>query len=253
MKCQYCNIALAPLRSLVDGEFCCDEHRVAFAERGPAPLPIESSLIPLKLESASAIIPEAQPTQSAPLEFQPKTMAAPSLSTLEEAHGAKNWLGLPGRLLSLKFRSQVFNSADPRIAKPAPGAANFPAAPVLPGALVEPPMVEAFRAASEAIPEEASESAGWEAARTEKLHSHHFGHLAAEAARSWHWMLDVWRKAPSELRIMTVLLPVLLAFAVSPSMPKVQISSNTGNQVQKLVADRWSTLNKNIVDRAAVA
>lgn len=248
MKCQYCNIALAPLRSLVDGEFCCDEHRVAFAERGPAPLPMESSLIPLKLESASAVIPEVQPTQSAPLEFQPKTMAAPSFSTLEQSRGPKSWLGLPGRLLSLKFRSQVFNTADPRVAKPAAGDANFPAKPLLPGAYVEPPMVEAFRAASEAIPEEAAE-----ALPEGDSHSHHFGHMAAEAARSWHWMLDVWKKAPSELRIMTVLLPVLLAFAVSPSMPKVQISSGAGSQVQKIVADRWTTLNKNIVDRAAVA
>src|ERR1700730_12117475 len=32
MKCRYCNIALAPLRSLTDGEFCCDDHRQAFSE-----------------------------------------------------------------------------------------------------------------------------------------------------------------------------------------------------------------------------
>ena len=34
MKCRYCNVALAPLRSLTDGEFCCDEHRQAFEGRG---------------------------------------------------------------------------------------------------------------------------------------------------------------------------------------------------------------------------
>jgi hypothetical protein len=65
--------------------------------------------------------------------------------------------------------------------------------------------------------------------------------------------VDVWRTAPSELRIMTVLLPILLALAVSPSMPKMKIASGAGNGVQQIVADRWSTLNKTILNRAAVA
>ena len=29
MRCRYCNIALAPSRSFIDGEFCCDGHREA--------------------------------------------------------------------------------------------------------------------------------------------------------------------------------------------------------------------------------
>ena len=80
-----------------------------------------------------------------------------------------------------------------------------------------------------------------------------FNLMAAEAARSWRWMVDVWTKAPSELRIMTFLLPILLALAVSPSMPKVKVANAAGKDVQKMVADRWSTLNKSIVNRAAVA
>jgi hypothetical protein len=34
MRCRYCNTALAPSRSLVDGEFCCDDHRQAFENEG---------------------------------------------------------------------------------------------------------------------------------------------------------------------------------------------------------------------------
>jgi hypothetical protein len=37
MRCRYCNIALAPLRSIVDGEFCCDHHRNAFHEQAAIP------------------------------------------------------------------------------------------------------------------------------------------------------------------------------------------------------------------------
>jgi hypothetical protein len=36
MRCRYCNIALAPLRSLADGEFCCDYHREAFEQQQTA-------------------------------------------------------------------------------------------------------------------------------------------------------------------------------------------------------------------------
>ena len=258
MKCRYCNIALAPLRSLTDGEFCCDEHRVAFTDRDDAeaatPPPLAGSLLPLhaKLESATENLPAAHPSASAPLEFRPKTMAAPAFSAPVEAPDTKNWLRLPGRLLALKFRSQLFNTASPRVAPPPAAEPKFPAAPVLPGAYVEPPMFAAFRDASDPagdahaeVPEVSENQSG--------VHPLALHHMAQEAARSWRWMLDVWRKAPSELRIMTVLLPVLLALAVSPSMPKVEISSGAGSHVQKLVAERWTTLNKSILDRAAIA
>ena len=35
MRCRYCNIALAPARSFVDGEFCCDDHRRRFESATP--------------------------------------------------------------------------------------------------------------------------------------------------------------------------------------------------------------------------
>ena len=34
MKCRYCNIALEPSRSFIDGEFCCDDHRQSFESEG---------------------------------------------------------------------------------------------------------------------------------------------------------------------------------------------------------------------------
>ncbi len=39
MKCRYCNVALSPLRSLTDGEFCCDNHRRAFENLAFQPEP----------------------------------------------------------------------------------------------------------------------------------------------------------------------------------------------------------------------
>jgi hypothetical protein len=75
--------------------------------------------------------------------------------------------------------------------------------------------------------------------------------MAMEAARSWRFLIDAWRKAPSELRILTVLLPILLALALSPSVPKMKLTSGKG--LEQMVAARWSSLNKSIVNRAAVA
>jgi hypothetical protein len=255
MKCRYCNIALAPLRSLTDGEFCCDEHRKAHSElkAGEAVScpPPESGLIPLdaRVESA-APEPSALPLkQPAPLEFRPKTMAAPAFCAPVQACGTKSWLRLPDHLLALKFGTQLFDtprntlSNTPSAAMTqSPAAMEFAAAPVMPGALVQQPAPKSETQLLEGDVKTHAEADG-----------PRFNLLAAEAAHSWRWMVDVWRKAPSELRIMTFLLPILLALAVSPSMPKVKVASGAGKDVQKMVADRWSTLNKSIVNRAAVA
>ena len=86
MKCRYCNIALAPLRTLTNGEFCSDEHRAAFDERGAeegvSSPPREGGLIPLDASFASVAgeTPVAHLKHPVPLEFRPKTMAAPAFS-----------------------------------------------------------------------------------------------------------------------------------------------------------------------------
>ena len=257
MKCRYCNIALAPLRTLTDGKFCCDEHRIAFAELGgeEAVSPPEGGLVPFntRLDGVVGETPAPHLKQPVPLEFRPKTMAAPAFSALAEAREAKKWFGLPERLLALTFATQLFNTPSRRIAQPK-AEPQFPATPVLPAAYVEPSAAGARFEPAESVDEVPAEMAEMEEESNEpRFHSMAMGHVATEAARSWRWLVDVWRKAPSELRIVTVLLPILLALAVSPSMPKVKIPSGAGSGVQKIVADRWTTLNKNILDRAAIA
>jgi len=257
MKCRYCNIALAPLRTLTDGEFCCDEHRIAFAELGGEEavwLP-KGSWVPFnaKFCGVEGEAPAPHLKQPVPLEFRPKTMAAPAFSAPVEVPGARKWFGLPERLLALKFGTQLFNTASRRYVAQSKFEPQFPATPLLPGAPVEP---RAFTVRTEgSVPEEEVSAELGES--SEELSQTRFqvamDHLATDAARSWRWWVDAWQKAPSELRIMTVLLPVLLALAVSPSMPKVQIGSGAGKGVQKMVAENLSTLNKSISDRAAIA
>jgi hypothetical protein len=252
MKCRYCNIALAPLRTLTDGEFCCDGHRKAYAEQGAAHNlavpPPEVGLVPFdaKVERASPDSLATKASPPAPFELRPEAAVAPKFSAPAQSRDATMRLRRPDRLLALKFQGQLFNS---------PGAGvtgsthepEFPCTPVLPGVCPEPSALHSeapwLQGAQEALDDEVF-------AETSEPRFHH---MAQEAARSWRWLVDAWRKAPSELKVITVLLPILAALAVSPSVPKLRIGSGAGAGVQKLVADRWSTLNKSILNRAAVA
>ena len=98
MRCRYCNIGLAPSRSIIHGEFCCDDHRQAYEAEGasatpvrepvyeaieklrrkfshPAPVPqpeAAESVQDLGVEEASEIAPEAEPER----EPEPEPVAA---------------------------------------------------------------------------------------------------------------------------------------------------------------------------------
>jgi len=80
-----------------------------------------------------------------------------------------------------------------------------------------------------------------------------FAHPVREIPGSWRWMREAWRTAPNDLRTMALLLPVLLAVAVSGSVPKVKIPQVASGGVQQLMGDRWKNFHQTISNRAAVA
>jgi hypothetical protein len=87
----------------------------------------------------------------------------------------------------------------------------------------------------------------------------------AETARddrpaSRHWLAATWQSAPRDLKLVSLLLPVLLAVAVTGAIPKVPVQElapqnldRVQSQVQKVVQVQWKTMNQTISDRAAVA
>src|SRR5260370_37322250 len=77
MKCRYCNIALSPLRSLEDGEFCCDGHRQAYQQQLAVLDKVSSAPPPDSLLSLHFTIPSA--AREVP---QPPSVAAPLTSKL---------------------------------------------------------------------------------------------------------------------------------------------------------------------------
>ena len=281
MKCRYCNIALAPLRSLTDGEFCCDDHRHAFSEEQQAartevslePPPC-GALFPLavRFPGASPGAPPAPLFRSEAREFK-STIVKPDGSLISPL----NSLDLPDppvldRLLPLHFAAAPAD-ADTGCTEELPGDLEFPGVIALPQCDLdsvsipyEPPFVPEQQAVRPPEPVFSRESApALEEESTDVLQS------PREIANSLHWLRDAWKNAPRDLKVVTVLLPVLLAVALAPAMPKFRARVATPStpsarslpvlpslpavpaaHVQQVVSDRLSNLHQTILNRAAV-
>jgi hypothetical protein len=83
---------------------------------------------------------------------------------------------------------------------------------------------------------------------------------ALQPTSSWHWIQAKWHAAPRDLKLVTLLLPVLLVVAITGSLPKVPIKQlgpqnldKVQGQVQQVVVDHWKNLNQTISNRAAIS
>jgi hypothetical protein len=79
---------------------------------------------------------------------------------------------------------------------------------------------------------------------------------ARETAASWHWINSAWKRAPRDLKLAGLVLPVLLVIGINGTLPKVpieQLSPQNLDQVQKVVQLQWKNVNQTISERAAVA
>ena len=261
MKCRYCNIALAPLRSLTDGEFCCDDHRHAFHEEqhagsevAPVP-PLHGGLLPLQVSLENARADAPRPI--APLElneFKP-AFKQPDSKSIQPEFVRGSFPQADG-LAKLKY------SAAPVNRKPAAPLAfttelEFQAVPTTPKLRAQPIRIDvASEAASMPLPDLAPvvESEPRPAAQPERLLAEEAAtlHPYHDVAHSWQWLKDVWRNAPSDLKTITLLLPVLLAVALAPSVPKIKVAPISGGQVQQVLSTKLTTLHQSILNRAAV-
>jgi hypothetical protein len=248
IACKYCNRILAPLRSLTDGEFCCDEHRQLFkAEHVALAVPdAAQSLLPLvfPVSPAAAL---ACPVVAFPedlrsfgfLRFPQAIFDAAPVAGLEPVQS----------LVPLPFKASPAAAPRGRIAVFAAdlGSASVPrlpqaklnpvAIPFVPPPAVEPePIVESFLESS--LEPQAELPIAEEPAPP-------LGRVAA----SRRWLLATWTAAPMELKAMTFLLPVLLAAA--GLLPRVQVP-HTEAAKQKL-ANQWKGFAQVISHRAAIA
>ncbi len=267
MRCRYCNIALAPLRSLADGEFCCDDHREAFHQGRSTTLPEPSEIppeAPHEAESIAEPVPHAVPVRliaqlvpkPAP---EPEPPAAVQMLRLRFAPPHPVAAQPIAQIVIAPAAELAFSSAPKLPWGPEPALAQtleLPVESVEPepvlseDALAEEPYAEVY---AEPHPEQPYERALEAEEPAEQLET---ASSWRSATISWKWIRTAWNTAPRDLKLVTVALPILAAIAVTGSFPKVPIQTVAPAQVaqvQKVVNEHWKNLNQTISNRAAVA
>ena len=240
MRCRYCNIALAPLRSLADGEFCCDDHRAAFsAQQTQTPEAVAEPIVAVRQA-------EPEPDVAAASQPEPEVPAAV-------------------QMIRLKFAPPA--SAAPPVPQPPPVASpkeivflKEPELPEAPEPVLEPlePVGQEFEAASgEPVYEEpAHEEPVYEEPVYDEASQDTSPHAARDVAASWKWIRSAWKGAPRDLKVVTLLLPILAALAVPGSFPRVPIKTVAPARVaemEKAVDEQWKNVAQTISNRAAIA
>jgi hypothetical protein len=240
MRCRYCNIALLPSRSFIDGEFCCDSHREAseqalgsqaFAAEGSSGVPIRQQVtaqVTAAIEMLRRKLGRRPAAGSAGSSFEfPETTEIPAGVT---------------ELCSMREERELET-----------GAFLEPEAGAEPEARAERVAYQAESYAEPAYSFEESEQSAEEGSDPEP-------NPARETAASWRWLNAAWRGAPRDLKLISLLLPILVVVAVTGSIPKVPVQqlaprnlTQVQDQVQRVVLDHWKNLNQTISDRAAVA
>jgi len=244
MTCRYCNIALAPSRSFVDGEFCCEDHRQSFDSEEPC----EAEAL-----SATPVTQEAtqEATQHPPQQGSDRASAA--LEFLRRRFAPRPSLAndlVPDDSVNddpESLAAEVEFAPTPEASEGAWEPESIPAEPELDA---EPVLAaESYDEGQDEPVDEAMDPL-----------PHPGPNAAHETAASWRWLNAAWRGAPRDLKLVSLLLPVVLVVAVTGSLPSVPIQQlspqkldEVQGEVQKVVVDHWKNLNQTISGRAAVA
>ncbi|MBZ5608028.1 MAG: hypothetical protein LAP38_07220 [Acidobacteriia bacterium] len=245
MKCRYCNATLAPLRSLIDGEFCCDEHRSSFREEQLSTAPARS---------AEAVTPVVESPAGIEAEF---STAEAELSSPSSDENPSYELPSSDYLLPLQFESSAAHATDGEPVRFAEHLGS-PIAPRLPHAdlkpVVDAPVTEPVAYAEPVQVLEPEPPVEFEAAE-EPVQAPTSSLLkpVRGLAMFWHWPATAWRTAPLDLKAITVLLPVLLSVAFGPSVPKAHVAGAATANAMQALDDRWKGVKQNISQRAAIA
>jgi hypothetical protein len=228
MRCKYCNIALASPRSLADGEFCCDAHRQAYRE----------------LEAATGVEEITAPEEFAE---EPAPEVPSALQRLRRIFVPRSFVRAPNTVAAPMPEPIHLQDGQPD-AEPA-----FEQSAELPEQSPE----EVFEPASEPyFAQSEDQIAGEYPEAVEEPAANPGTHRGRKLAASWKRLITTWNRAPRDLKLITVALPIFATIAVTGSFPKVPIKTVAPVQVaevQKAVNDQWKNLTQTISNRAAVA
>jgi hypothetical protein len=251
MRCRHCNVILAQSRGLIDGEFCCDHHRLAY-EQERAPEVYHSTSLPQQLsEHISAAFHALEQRfarkPSAPVESE--FIPPPDIPEAEYDEFEINDLAASETVEHEAYESETY-------------AAAYEAEPTV-EPFAETNAAEAYTAESpafESAPEFQAEADEGLADEATADSTHASPHSARETAASWRWIVAAWKSSPGDLKLIGLAIPVLLFIAVTGTIPRVPIREfaprsldQAQGQFQQVVQDHWKNLNESISDRAAVA
>lgn len=235
MVCRFCNTHLAPLRSFEFGEFCSDEHRQEFEAEQER---IEAATIPDPSPSISqrgilrAVAPVVVGTPAATIEPAPFSLevAVPSGQSMGGTWAASKATFPQGAsLFPLRFDQRP--SSPPVVIAPGLPVGPFFTQHCCPSMAAPLPALNAEFPQSGDLPVRAKST----------------------APVSWNWIKDAWLSSPTDLRTMALLIPVLLAVAVSGSVPKVHLPEPSNGSMHEMVNERFKNFHQTISNRAAVA
>jgi len=279
MKCLFCGVELAPLRVVSNGMFCTDQHREAYDReqayfanpRGPS-----NSLIPLDwwLFEPAAAISAAPPDPSQPVPFYPGPPQLPEIGAVESTIGMA-WTEqlfplAPGAPASMEFHANrhlavpVDVVRKPHIPKwkGTPEPYGFPevlyapqddVVPETDNAATEPAQASleldqpAFEIDHTALETEAAQEVEEVVAAVEKR--------KRGTPQAFKWLAHTWKRSPTDLKLLTLLLPLIVFLAFSRTFPKVRIApgSNIPNlPIQKVFSQGLGNFRQQLASRAAI-
>ena len=84
------------------------------------------------------------------------------------------------------------------------------------------------------------------------------GPTGNERANIWIHAIDFWNRAPRDLKMLTIAIPVLLGLALHPSLPKVRVAapattSGIQKNFQRVLNEQFVNVRQTVLERAAVA
>lgn len=239
------------MRALVDGDFCCDQHRQSYQRKQQAPQPESSrqlptgGFVPLKFDVQAALdhytseVPAGVPIPCRPAEIQlPEYVVTPADGFSDGFLVGSNQLFQ----LDVPLSSALAEAAN----RPARAVHEvFDLKPHLPVEKTYPEFFDLHKLAASRTVSTTVEHEITEAPRAVPNAAHQAAALRKSLTR-------VWQHAPSDLRLLTMVLPVLVVLAFMPSLPKVRIGGAPDSGLPRALSGQWDSFRQHIADRAAV-
>ncbi len=229
MQCLYCGTQLSLLRTLANGEFCCDEHRELHESDAQAgtvhSLSQFGEIAPRAVEKAPLQVNLCYIPPKPPDPRKPSYDAALTLALLDKA----------GRV-PLRFPQALPRQPKGEAQRTSPALVAFSHNPLIPNLDIAPVSTIASPAAQEA-PAKKRWADG--------------SHIDLSTQR----LREIWRAAPDDLKLITLVIPLLLVLVINATTThihhkSVAVRPEGQPMIDGFLSRQWAGLRRTILERA---